>query len=244
MPSPSAMIRMRVAHRLEIIERLAHAHHHDIGDAALAASAPRRRSAASPPGQSPSRSRAAITWPTISPAVRLRTRRCVPVWQKVQLSVQPTWLETHKRAALGVGDIDAFDFVRQAAVGIARQPQQPFARAVDRDLLGHHFGAVEREMRGQFGAQFLRHAAHGVERGEAAEIDPVPELLHAHLALRLRHADGAERVGKLGARQPDQRRLRRRHIALERRLLDEGRRGRCHFDRACHRIRPSCPTAI
>ena len=48
-----------------------------------------------PPGQSPSRSRATITWPTISPAVRLRTRRCVPVWQNVQLSVQPTWLETH-----------------------------------------------------------------------------------------------------------------------------------------------------
>ena len=47
-----------------------------------------------PPGQSPSRSRAASTWPTISPAVRLRTRRWVPVWQKVQLSVQPTWLET------------------------------------------------------------------------------------------------------------------------------------------------------
>ena len=49
-----------------------------------------------PPGQSPSRSRATITWPTISPAVRLRTRRWVPVWQNEQLSVQPTWLETHK----------------------------------------------------------------------------------------------------------------------------------------------------
>ena len=48
-----------------------------------------------PPGQSPSRSRAASTWPAISPAVRLRTRRCVPVWQNVQVSVQPTWLETH-----------------------------------------------------------------------------------------------------------------------------------------------------
>ena len=48
-----------------------------------------------PPGQSPRRSRATITWPTISSAVRLRTRRCVPVWQKEQVSVQPTWLETH-----------------------------------------------------------------------------------------------------------------------------------------------------
>ena len=46
------------------------------------------------PGQSPKRSRAIITWPTISPAVRLRTRRWVPVWQNEQVSVQPTWLET------------------------------------------------------------------------------------------------------------------------------------------------------
>ena len=45
--------------------------------------------------QSPSRSRASTTWPTISPGVRLRTSRCVPVWQNEQLSVQPTWLEMH-----------------------------------------------------------------------------------------------------------------------------------------------------
>ncbi len=47
----------------------------------------------SAPSHSPSRSRATITWPTISPAVRLRTSRCVPVWQNEQVSVQPTWLE-------------------------------------------------------------------------------------------------------------------------------------------------------
>jgi hypothetical protein len=45
--------------------------------------------------QSLSRSRATMIWPTISPAVRLRTSRCVPVWQNEQFSVQPTWLETH-----------------------------------------------------------------------------------------------------------------------------------------------------
>jgi len=47
-----------------------------------------------PPGKSPSRSRATSTCATISAAVRLRTSFCVPVWQNVQLSVQPTWLET------------------------------------------------------------------------------------------------------------------------------------------------------
>ena len=56
------------------------------------------------PGQSPSRSRASSTWPTISPAVRLRTRRCVPVWQNEQFSVQPTWVDRHKvpRSASGM----------------------------------------------------------------------------------------------------------------------------------------------
>ena len=45
--------------------------------------------------QSLRRSRATMIWPTISPAVRLRTSRCVPVWQNEQFSVQPTCEETH-----------------------------------------------------------------------------------------------------------------------------------------------------
>ena len=48
----------------------------------------------SSPGKSPSRRRATITWPTISAVVRFLTSRCVPVWQNVQFSVQPTWEET------------------------------------------------------------------------------------------------------------------------------------------------------
>ena len=36
-PSPSCDHGKRVAHRLEIVERLAHPHHHDVGDGALAA---------------------------------------------------------------------------------------------------------------------------------------------------------------------------------------------------------------
>ena len=96
---------MRVAHRLEIVERLAHAHHHDVGDQPVAFGRQSLRLArARAPRKSPSRSRATITWPTISPAVRLRTRRCVPVWQNEQLSVQPTWLETQSvpRSASGM----------------------------------------------------------------------------------------------------------------------------------------------
>ncbi len=70
--------------------------HHRVS---LRAGDTRRFSASAPEDaarcQSLRRSRASTTWPAISPAVRLRTSRCVPVWQKVQLSVQPTWLETH-----------------------------------------------------------------------------------------------------------------------------------------------------
>ena len=56
------------------------------------------------PGKSPSFSRATTSCDTISCVVRLRTSFCVPVWQKVQVSVQPTWLDTHKvpRSASGM----------------------------------------------------------------------------------------------------------------------------------------------
>ncbi len=46
-------------------------------------------------GHSPRSSRASMTWPTISAGVRFLTSRWVPVWQNEQVSVQPTWEETH-----------------------------------------------------------------------------------------------------------------------------------------------------
>ena len=52
-----------------------------------------------------------MTWPTISPAVRLRTSFCVPVWQKEQVSVQPTWLEMHSVPRSVLGDIDRLDLM-------------------------------------------------------------------------------------------------------------------------------------
>jgi hypothetical protein len=63
----------------------------------------------------------------------------------------------------------------------------------------------------------------------------MPELLRAHLALAFRHADTAERIGKLCARTADQRGLFRRDITRERRLLDERRRGALSFNESCHR---------
>ncbi|MFK4720588.1 hypothetical protein ABIE89_001688 [Bradyrhizobium niftali] len=55
----------------------------------------------------------------------------------------------------------------------------------------------------------------------AAEIHPVPQLLHAHFALRRCDADLTEPVGKLVARQADERGPRRRHIGFERSLLHQ-----------------------
>ena len=148
----------------------------------------------------------------------------MPVWQNEQVSVQPTWLETHSVRAAGVRDIDALDLVRPLALMLAGQPQQPLARAVDGNLLGHHFGPLQGEARVELGAQLLRHAGHRVEARDAAHVNPVPELLHAHLALLLRHADRAERIGQHRARHPDQRGLRGRDVALEGGLLDEAAR--------------------
>ena len=45
-----------------------------------------------------------MTWPTISGVERLRTSFCVPVWQNLQVSVQPTWEETQSvpRSSSGI----------------------------------------------------------------------------------------------------------------------------------------------
>ena len=60
-------------------------------------------------GHSPSASRASMTWPTISPAARLRTQGWVPVWQNEQFSVQPTCEETQSapRSSSGMNTVSA-----------------------------------------------------------------------------------------------------------------------------------------
>ena len=93
-PSPSETIGSACLDIVEIVERLAHAHHHDVGDeAALAGTmAPAGvvgiGKVAEPVARDQDLRRRSRR------RVRLRTSFCVPVWQKVQVSVQPTWLET------------------------------------------------------------------------------------------------------------------------------------------------------
>jgi hypothetical protein len=57
------------------------------------------------------------------------------------------------------------------------------------------------------------------EAWRAAHVQPLPDLLHAHALLRRRHADAAEHCNEIDAQQSDQRRSRRRDIALERLFL-------------------------
>jgi hypothetical protein len=80
-----------------------------------------------------------MTWPTISPGVRLRTSRMVPVWQNRQLSVQPTWLETHSVPRVRVGDEHHLEIV--AVIGA----QQPLAGAVAGMLRQHDLGPADHE---------------------------------------------------------------------------------------------------
>jgi len=123
--------------------------------------------------------------------------------------------------AAAVRNIDALDLVRPFAGVLARQPQQPFAGPVDRDLLRHHIGPCQREVLVQNGAEFFRQGGHLVEAGRSTHIEPAPNLLRPHPALVLRHRDAGQRVAQRRPREADQRRPRRRHIALERGLLDD-----------------------
>ena len=118
-----------------------------------------------------------MTWPTISAGSRLRTSRIVPVWQKRQLSVQPTWLDTHKvpRSASGMKTI--------SKSWPSWVLQQPFAGAVGRHLRLDHLGPRDDEALGEPGALRLGDVAHRVEIADAAIVDPVPDLLGAQLRL-------------------------------------------------------------
>ena len=125
-------------------------------------------------GQSPSASRATITWPTISAGVRLRTSFCVPVWQKRQLSVQPTWDDTHSVPRPGSG----MNTVSNSTPGSERK--QPFARAVIGDLFGHDFGARQGKALGNAAAKVFREVGHLREIARTMDINPVPQLAGTH----------------------------------------------------------------
>ena len=179
----------RIAHLVEIIERLAHAHHHDVGEhpaLGLATAIRRARRARASPGR---RSR---------PAVRLRTSCIVPVWQKRQLSVQPTWLDTHSvpRSASGMNTISKSCPSGERSSHL-RVPSVETC-AVD------HLGPRDDEALGEPGLLRLGDVGHRREIGGAAIVDPVPQLLGAQLGLLGLEPARLQRGADLLAGEPDE----------------------------------------
>ena len=125
----------------------------------------------------------------------------MPVWQNVQLSVQPTWLETQSVPRSDSGNIDAFDLGALVAAVGGGHAEQPFARAVGGNLLGDDFGARQRMALGEPIEQRAGDVAHRGKLARAAMVDPVPELRDAHVALALGHAEVGKRAGELGSRR-------------------------------------------
>ena len=68
----------------------------------------------------------------------------MPVWQKRAVERAADLARDAQGAALGLGDVDRLDLGRLALAPLRRQPQQPLARAVDRDLLGDDLGPRQR----------------------------------------------------------------------------------------------------
>ena len=122
-------------------------------------------------GHSPIASRASMSWPTISPASRLRTRRCVPVWQNLQLSVQPTCEETQRAPLVLLGNMHGLD---QVPVG---ELEEPLARTVRGLLVARHLRAREDVALGKRFPEARRERGHRGEARGTAAIDPMPELM-------------------------------------------------------------------
>ena len=129
-----------------------------------------------------------------------------------------------QRAAVGFRNVDALDFMRLLDAVAARQAQQPFAGAVVGNLLGDHLRDARRVKCASSCARIsLEMLVISSKFLRAADIDPVPQLLHAHLALRRRDADRRRAVPAISARDsPTSDGLCRRHVGFERDLFQGG----------------------
>ena len=113
-----------------------------------------------------------------------------------------------QRAAVGLWDVDRFDFRRVGFVAPLGQAQQPFARTIDGNLLCHDLWPRKRIGPGQRAAQIFRDIAHVFEARDAAHIDPAPQLVDAHAQLLFRDADFSERCFESITPEPGERPLR------------------------------------
>ena len=107
------------------------------------------------PGQSPSRSRASRIWPTISRGRQIAHQPLRAGVAERAGERAADLARDAQRAAIVFGDVDGLDSPCRRA-----SAQQPFARAVDRHLLGDDLRPVEGEASRQLGAQLLGDVGH------------------------------------------------------------------------------------
>ena len=136
-----------------------------------------------------------------------------------------------QRAAIDLRNVDALDLGALVERTRRGHADEPLARAVLRDLLGDDRRAVEGVDRGERAwRRPLPTFVMASKVAGAAQIDPVPELGDAHLQLALGHADRREPVLQFVPGQPDEGPRERRRRREARRLLDRRlspwRRGR------------------
>ena len=173
-----------LGHVVVVVERLAHAHQHDVRQTAVFAR--RRPFAQKVAGQhdlADDLARGKVAHQTLGAGVaELTGQRAADLAGNAEC------------APVAFRDVD---HLRLVAVG---EGQQPLLRPVAGDLMAGDAGAIEPEGPGQPAAEGLREVRHGGEVGRAVVIDPLPELLGTEGGF----AQIAQRRGHLGQIETDQ----------------------------------------
>ena len=175
----------RRSHVVEIVERLAHAHHDDVAEHArrLGGRRPFAIAVARHHELADDLGRRQVAHQGLRAGVaEAAGERAADLARDAD------------RAAILLGDVDRLGLV---AVGEA---QQPFARAVGRALLGDDLGPLDHEQLGQAVTRLLGDVGHAAEIGHAMPVDPLPDLAGAE-----RLQPGLDQGGlQVLARQADQ----------------------------------------
>ena len=106
-----------------------------------------------------------------------------------------------ERAAVRLWDVDALDFGALVERMRRRHPEQPFARAVGRNLFSDDVGPREIVAFRELVEERAGNVAHRGKLAHAAMIDPMPKLRDAHVALALGDAEVGQGAGDFGARR-------------------------------------------
>ncbi len=223
-------------HGIEIVERFTHAHHHDVADlAAFGRHDGANRNVAVREIAKPVAAKQKLGEDFLGRQVADETLRAGVTEGTGQRAADLTG--NAERAAALFRNVDGLDLDRTARTP-RRKAQQPLAGAVVGDLLLDDIRTRDGEMLLQHLAHVLGDIRHVIEVGDAAHINPVPQLADAHLDLLFRNALFTKRSCHLLAAEADQRGLGQ---GLGTRL--RGRLGNGHGIHDGHTVYPEFKTA-